>query len=46
MIRVVKEYFPKMVANKEYQFYMERYMETWPQMKEIVHKTVDHNNKK
>ena len=35
-----------MEAHKEYQFYMERYMETWPQMKEIVHKTVDHNNKK
>ena len=35
-----------MEAHKEYQFYMDRYMETWPQMKEIVHKTVDHNNKK
>jgi len=46
MIRVDKEYIPNMEAHKEYQFYMERYMETWPQMKEIVHKTVDHNNKK
>jgi hypothetical protein len=25
---------------------MERYMETWPQMREIVHKTVDHTNAK
>ena len=35
MIRVDKEYIPNMEAHKEYQFYMERYMETWPQMKEI-----------
>ena len=46
MIRVDKEYIPNMEAHKEYQFYMDRYMETWPQMREIVHKTVDHNNKK
>lgn len=45
MIRVDKEYIPNMEAHKEYQFYMDRYMETWPQMREIVHKTVDHNNK-
>ena len=44
--RVDKEYIPNMEAHKEYQFYMDRYMETWPQMREIVHKTVDHNNKK
>ena len=46
MIRVDKEYIPNMEAHKEYQIYMDRYMETWPQMREIVHKTVDHNNKK
>lgn len=45
MVRVDKEYIPDMEAHKEYQFYMERYMETWPQMRDIVHKTVDHNNK-
>ena len=45
MVRVDKEYIPNMEAHKEYQFYMERYMETWPQMREIVHKTVNHNNK-
>ena len=45
MIRVDKEFDPNPEAHKEYQFYMDRYMETWPQMRDIVHKTVDHNNK-
>lgn len=44
MVRIDKTYRPNMENHKEYQFYMERYMETWPQMREIVHKTVDHNN--
>lgn len=45
MVRVDKVYHPNMEAHEEYKFYMERYMETWPQMRDIVHKTVDHNNK-
>ena len=43
MVRVDKEYLPNMEAHEQYKFYMDRYMEVWPQMKEIVHKTVDHN---
>lgn len=46
MVRIDKTYRPNMENHKEYQFYMERYMETWPQMREIVHKTVDHTNAK
>lgn len=45
MVRVDKAFYPNMEAHKEYKFYMERYMETWPQMRETVHKTVDFNNK-
>ena len=45
MVRIDKKYTPNPEAHKEYSFYMERYMETWPQMRDIVHKTVDHNAK-
>jgi sugar (pentulose or hexulose) kinase len=45
MVRIDKEYHPNMEAHKEYSFYMDRYMETWPQMRDIVHKTEEHNNK-
>ncbi len=44
MVRIDKTYKPDMKAHEEYKFYMERYMETWPQMREIVHKTVEHNS--
>ena len=43
MVQVDKTYRPNMEKHEEYKFYMERYMETWPAMREIVHKTVDHN---
>ena len=45
MVRIDKKYTPNPEAHKEYSFYMERYMETSPQMRDIVHKTVDHNAK-
>lgn len=45
MVRKDTEYKPDMKAHEEYKFYMERYMETWPQMRDIVHKTVDHGAK-
>ncbi|MDD4508289.1 MAG: FGGY family carbohydrate kinase [Eubacteriaceae bacterium] len=45
MVRIDKKYIPNPEAHKEYAFYMDRYIETWPQMREIIHKTVDHNNK-
>lgn len=42
MVKIDKEYLPNKEAHQEYQFYMDRYMETWPQMREIVHRVVDH----
>ena len=44
MVRIDQKYIPNEEAHKQYQFYMERYMETWPQMRDIIHKTVEHNN--
>lgn len=44
MVRIDKKYVPNEKAHEEYKFYMDRYMETWPQMREIVHKTVEHNS--
>ncbi len=44
MVKIDKEYQPNPEAHKEYEFYMDRYKETWPQMREIVHKTVEHNS--
>ncbi len=38
------EYKPDMKAHEKYKFYMERYIETWPQMRDIIHKTVDYNS--
>lgn len=36
-------YNPNMDAHNEYKFYMDRYIETWPAMRDIVHKTVQHS---
>ncbi|MEE1229019.1 MAG: FGGY-family carbohydrate kinase [Lachnospiraceae bacterium] len=44
MVRFDKEYHPDMKKHEEYQFYMDRYMEIWPSLRETVHKLVDHNN--
>ncbi|MCR4892683.1 MAG: sugar kinase, partial [Lachnospiraceae bacterium] len=44
MVRIDKTYQPNQENHEKYQFYMDRYIETWPQMREIVHKTVDHNS--
>lgn len=43
MVRVDKAFYPNQEAHEVYKFYMERYMETWPQMRDTVHKTVEHN---
>ena len=42
MVRVDKVYDPDPEAHRQYAFYLERYMEIWPQMREIVHRTVAH----
>ena len=44
MVKIDKSYTPDPEAHKKYQFYFERYVDTWPQMREIIHKTVDHVN--
>lgn len=44
MVRIDTEYIPNIEAHKQYKFYMDRYIETWPQMRDIIHKTVEHNN--
>jgi sugar (pentulose or hexulose) kinase len=33
---------PDESAHEEYQFYVDRYVETYPQMKELMHKTERH----
>ena len=33
---------PTQEAHEAYQFYVDRYVETYPQMKEPLHKTVSH----
>lgn len=42
MVRRDKTYTPDTQAHEEYKFYMDRYIETWPAMRDIVHKTVKH----
>ena len=44
MVRIDKKYEPDMEAHEKYRFYMERYMETWPNMRDTVHKIVEHNS--
>lgn len=45
MITFDKIYKPDAARHKEYQFFLDRYIETWPQMRELVHKTVKHVSK-
>lgn len=44
MVRIDKEFQPNMENHDKYKFYMDRYIETWPAMRDIVHATVDHNS--
>ena len=44
MVHIDKEYKPDSWAHEEYRFNMDRYVDTWPQMRDIIHKTVDHVN--
>ncbi len=44
MVQIDKEFLPNMENHKEYKFYMDRYIDTWPLMKDLIHKTVDHVN--
>lgn len=42
MIRFDKIFYPNPENHTKYEFFFSRYIETWPQLSEIVHKTVDH----
>ena len=42
MVRYGKTYKPIPENVEEYKFYLERYMETWPEIRETIHKIVDH----
>ncbi|OFR31649.1 FGGY-family carbohydrate kinase [Actinomyces sp. HMSC065F11] len=33
---------PNMATHEEYKFYLQQYMDAYPQMQELTHKTVDH----
>ena len=42
MVHISETIEPDPGRHEEYQFYMDRYMETYPQMKELMHKTERH----
>ena len=42
MVRFDRVFSPNMENHETYAFFLDRYIETWPQMSEIVHKTVQH----
>ena len=44
MVKIDKSYTPDMEAHEKYSFYMDRYIDTWPLMRDLVHKTVAHEN--
>lgn len=44
MVKVDKIYEPNMENHKEYQFYLEKYMDLWPMISDLVHDVVNHVN--
>ncbi|WIK64510.1 FGGY-family carbohydrate kinase [Gleimia hominis] len=42
MVHETKTIEPNMDAHEEYQFYLQQYMDAYPVMQELTHKTVDH----
>ncbi len=42
MVHTERTIEPNSEAHEAYQFYVDRYVETYPQMKELMHKTVKH----
>ena len=44
MIRTGRTYTPDAAAHAEYRFYMERYEELWPALRDTVHSLVEHEN--
>ena len=44
MVVINKKYEPNMENHKKYQFFLDSYIETWPLMKDLVHRMVKHVN--
>lgn len=44
MVVIDKKYEPNMENHEKYQFFLESYIETWPLMKDLVHRMVKHVN--
>ena len=44
MVRVDKKFIPNEKNHKAYQYYMDSYAETWPLMRDLVHRMVKHIN--
>ena len=44
MVRSDKTYLPDPEAHKKYRFYMDRYLELWPAVRETVHQLVQHES--
>ncbi|MGH3089417.1 MAG: hypothetical protein ACRDSJ_19160 [Rubrobacteraceae bacterium] len=42
MVHTERSIEPNQEAHEAYQFYLERYIETYPQMKELMHKMSRH----
>ena len=42
MVQAERTIEPNADAHEEYQFYLDRYIETYPQMRDLMHKTVRH----
>jgi sugar (pentulose or hexulose) kinase len=44
MVRTERTIEPSAERHEEYKFYLERYIESYEQMKDVMHKTVRHVN--
>jgi ribulose kinase len=42
MVHTERTIEPDSARHEEYSFYMDRYIETYPQMRELMHRTVRH----
>lgn len=42
MVKLSKTYEPNPESHEEYLFYVDKYIRTWPQLRDLVHETVAH----
>jgi len=45
MVKLDKVYEPNMERHEEYKFFVQKYIDTWPQLRDLVHETVRHVNR-